>query len=153
MFSSGVSTESNTFCTLPWASSPSDPSFHLSTAYFHSWHWPPGGSIPKTQHNLYLFWLSLALRLIVAKTLLFPANVPVVQHCKYLGIHIFPSLNHIVTHNYSEAWNRIKADLDRWFSLPNSLQACISMAQMNILSRIHSVLPLSHCQLLKQNPL
>lgn len=79
-----------------------------------------------------------------AKMLQFPPNVPVVQHFKDLGIEMFPSLNHIVTYNYSEAWNRIKVNLERWTSLPNSLRARISIVKMNILPRINFVSSIIH---------
>lgn len=81
-----------------------------------------------------------------AKILQYPLIISVVQHFKYLGIQIFPSLNHIVTHNFSEVGKDIKRDLDRWITLPNSLQARISIVKVNILPRLNffsSMIPLS----------
>lgn len=74
-----------------------------------------------------------------AKALQFPSNIPVVQQFKYLGVHIFPTLNGIVSHNYLGIWNAVESDLDRWTSLPNSFQARISIVKMNILPRINFV--------------
>lgn len=90
-----------------------------------------------------------------AKRLQFSPGIPFVQDFKYLGIQIFPSLNRTVTHNYIQTLNIVKADLDRWISLPNSLRACVSILKMNILPRINfisSMIPLSPpCQSLGQN--
>ena len=81
-----------------------------------------------------------------AKKLQFPPNVPVVQQFRHLGVQIFPSLNRIVSHNYLEIWNKVKSDLGRWTSLPNSLRARISIVKMNVLPRINfvsSMIPLA----------
>ena len=80
-----------------------------------------------------------------AKTLPFPAGIPVVQHFQYHGIRIFPSLHHITTHNFLELHKTLKNDMDRWGILPASLQARIAIVKMNVLSRINfisSMIPL-----------
>jgi len=77
---------------------------------------------------------------------MYPPIIAVVQHFKYLGIYIYPSLNHIVMQNFSEVGKDIKRDLDSWINLPNSLQARISIVKMNILPRLNffsSMTPLS----------
>lgn len=82
-----------------------------------------------------------------AKTSVLPANIPIVQHFKYLGIEIFSSLNQIIKHNYSSVLNKILRDMDRWIDLTMSIQARVSIVKMNILPRINfvsSMVPLPH---------
>ena len=74
-----------------------------------------------------------------AKTSILPANIPIVQHFKYLGIEVFSSLNQIIKHNYSSVLNKILRDIDRWIDLPMSIRARISIVKMNILPRINFV--------------
>ena len=68
-----------------------------------------------------------------------PVNIPLVGQLKYLGIEVFPSLNQIVKHNYSLAFTNVLKDMDRWISLPMSIQARISIIKMIILPRINFV--------------
>ena len=56
-----------------------------------------------------------------------PVNIPLVGQLKYLGIEVFPSLNQIVKHNYSLAFTNVLKDMDKWLSLPMSIQARISI--------------------------
>lgn len=80
-----------------------------------------------------------------ARSTILPANIPVVEHFKYLGVEIFPSLNQTVNYNYSSLYDRVTNDLNRWSSLNNSLQARASIIKMNILPRVNfisSMLPL-----------
>ena len=66
-----------------------------------------------------------------AKTSAFPSNIPSVTHFKYLGIDVFSSQHFTVKQNYTETLNKVLGDLERWASLPNSLQAFISIVKMN----------------------
>jgi len=74
-----------------------------------------------------------------AKTSVLPADIPIVQHFKYLGIEIFSSLNQIIKHNYLFVLNKILRDMDRWIDPPMSIRARISIVKMNILHRINFV--------------
>ena len=74
-----------------------------------------------------------------ARTSALPANIPSVTHFKYLGIDVFSSLHLIVKHNYTETLNKVLGDLERWASLPNTLQARISIIKRNVLPRINFV--------------
>ena len=65
------------------------------------------------------------------KTSVLLANIPIVQHFKYLGIEIFSSLNQIIKHNYSSVLNKILRDMDRWIDLPMSIRARVSIVKMN----------------------
>ena len=71
-------------------------------------------------------------------------HIPVVNHFKYLGVDIFPSLSITANKNFQSIYNNIETDLNRWSHLPKSLQACVSIVKMDILLRIHffsSMLP------------
>jgi len=66
-----------------------------------------------------------------------PADIPIVKHFKCLGIEIFPTLNQTVKHNYTGTYDKVLQDLNRWSSLPNSLQARASIIKIDVLPRIH----------------
>ncbi len=66
-----------------------------------------------------------------------PADIPLVEHFKYLGVEIFPMLNQTVRQNYSNMFNNVIQDLNRWSGLPNLLQTQAAIIKMNILQRIN----------------
>lgn len=74
-----------------------------------------------------------------ANTASLPAEISVVQHLRYLGIEIFPSLNEIIKYNYNGVLNKVMNDLDRRSSIQNSLQGRISIIKMNIAPRVNFI--------------
>ena len=107
-------------------------------------------SVYNTQHQLSLYAddvlvflenpaQSVPHLLTICEEFVLPANIPIVQNFKYLGIEIFYSLNQIIKHNYSFVLNKILRDMDRWIDLPMSIRACISIVKMNILPQINFV--------------
>uniref|UniRef100_A0AAQ5YHX5 Reverse transcriptase domain-containing protein n=1 Tax=Amphiprion ocellaris TaxID=80972 RepID=A0AAQ5YHX5_AMPOC len=66
-----------------------------------------------------------------------PASIPVTKIFTYLGIEVFPS--HITDKNFSNTLNKVVADLERWFSLPNSLCGRLAIIKMNILPTVNFV--------------
>lgn len=75
----------------------------------------------------------------------FPSIIPRVEHFRYLGVEIYPSLNEIISKNYSGILNRVTSDLERWINFPISLQSRVSIIKAEILPRLNffsAMLPL-----------
>ncbi len=73
-------------------------------------------------------------------------NIPIVKQFRYLGLNIFPSITKIITDNYGNTLNTITTDLERWSTIPQSIQARFSVIKMIVMPRINfysSMLPLS----------
>lgn len=73
----------------------------------------------------------------IAKTVDPLRSIPIVQHFRYLGLNIFPSVTKIVSDNYITTLNTMLVDLVRWAVIPQSIQAQFSVINMNIMPRIN----------------
>lgn len=65
------------------------------------------------------------------------SHIPVVDHFKYLGVEIYPSVNKLVLKNFNKILKQIKIDTLNWMRLPHSLHARIAMVKKNILPRLN----------------
>ena len=73
-------------------------------------------------------------------------DIPTVNHLKYLGVLIYPSLSDIIKSNYGRMAADVEGDLKKWNLLPLTFHGRISIIKMNILPRVNfisSMLPLS----------
>uniref|UniRef100_A0AAR2IHE3 Reverse transcriptase domain-containing protein n=1 Tax=Pygocentrus nattereri TaxID=42514 RepID=A0AAR2IHE3_PYGNA len=80
------------------------------------------------------------------KNLNIQSPIPVVEHFKYLGIEIYPSLNKTVQFNYNHILEQVSNDLKKWNKMTDTFQTRISVIKMNILPRLNfiaSMIPLT----------
>lgn len=78
-------------------------------------------------------------------------DIPVVEHFKYLGLSIYPSVHATSSFNYNGTLRQVESDLERWMAIPNSFQARVSIVKMNILPWVNfcsTMLPLPPLQVI-----
>ncbi len=64
-------------------------------------------------------------------------SIPVSNVISYLGIKIYAKLSEIIHKKYREISQKVTEDLQRWNTLPISLQGRISIVKMNILPHLN----------------
>ena len=105
-------------------------------------------SLPVVLNILKTFCEISGYRINTAKSSLLPLNaamrdleihteIPIVQHFRYLGIDIHPSLDAITSKNYNNMYNSIKTHIDKWANITLSLAERVSTVKMNILPRVN----------------
>lgn len=72
-----------------------------------------------------------------AQSMQITTDIPITNQITYLGILIQSDLKEIVHINYDKVFQKLKTDIDRWRTLPASLQSRVSTVKMNILPRVN----------------